>query len=470
MTIQPRAVSALSMIFLVAQIVSLFDSQAKAFSLTFRRSAFTQFGSHALYTSVMYKNDAPVLISKSNYALDIEDAVEISEVQEITYDLIRSAIVTFKDLTGHTVVPLNFIVPTKSKDWPQELWRLELGSIANDIRNGAYADQAEDLWNLGFEFFPSEGVLKTSDDVMQIAMRTYLALNSNLRVKTNFIVPDEDNSWPMETWGFKLGAVINKMKRSKNFDEVKLKLLDSGINLQTPGKLTYDIVKEALLQYRELKGDMFVPFRFIVPDKSEKWAENKWGLELGDVVRKIRCGEFLQNKRDELCAIGFVFESQRRGYSYELVKSALIIYKDVYSYMLIPKDFCIPENSTIWPEKLWGMKLGLTASDIKNKGYFTEKKQELISLGFEYESNNTRMSKREIVKVAALRYREIYGNFEVPRKFQVPFKSDDWPEETWGLKLGELSQRSAPGRDKKSKTPSPSPSRADNDHLVALGF
>ena len=472
MTNQPRTLSALSMIFLAAQIASLFDNQAKAFSSTYRRAAFTQFGSHALYTSVMYKSDAPAIISKSDYALDIEDTAESNEVQEITYDLVRSAIVTFKDLTGHTVVPLNFIVPTRSKDWPRELWRLELGNIANDIRNGAYTDQAEDLWNLGFEFFPSEGVLKTSDEVMQIAMKTYLKLNSNLRVKTNFIVPDEDNSWPMETWGFKLGAVINKMKRSKNFDEVRLNLLSSGINLQTHGKLTYELVKEALLQYREINGDMFVPFRFIVPDKSEKWAQNKWGMELGDVVRKIRCGELLQDKREELSAIGFVFESQRRGYSYESVKSALIIYKKVYNYMLIPKDFSIPENNTIWPEELWGMKLGVTASDIKNKGYFTEKKQELISIGFEFESNNTRMSKRETIKVASLRYREIYGNFEIPRKFQVPSNSEDWPAETWGLKLGELSDHKAESGGKKLKTPSTSraPSRADNDHLVALGF
>jgi hypothetical protein len=476
MTNQPRALSALRMIFLAAQIASLFDNQVKAFSSAYRRAAFTQFGSHALYTSVMYKNDAPAIISKSDYALDIEDAVESSEVQEITYDLIRSAIVTFKDLTGHTVVPLNFIVPSKSKDWPRELWRLELGNIANDIRNGAYPDQDEDLWNLGFEFFPSEGVLKTSDEVMQIAMKTYMKLNSNLRVKTNFIVPDEDNSWPMETWGFKLGAVINKLKRSKNFDEVKLNLLNSGINLQTPGKVTFDLVKEALLQYREINGDMFVPFRFIVPDKSEKWASNTWGMELGDVVRKIRCGEFLKDKREELGAIGFVFESQKVGYSYEFVKSALTIYKEVYNYMLIPKDFCIPENSTLWPEEFWGMELGLTASDIKNRGYFTEKKQELISMGFEFDFDNTnsRRSKRETVKMAALRYREINGNFDIPRKFQVPHNSEDWPEELWGLKLGELSERSAGSSGKKAKTPlpssAPSPSRADNDHLVALGF
>jgi hypothetical protein len=481
MTNQPRALSALRMIFLAAQIASLFDSQVKAFSSAYRRAVFTQFGSHTLYTSVMYKNDAPAIISKSDYALDIEDAVESSKAQEITYDFIRSAIVTFKDLTGHTVVPLNFVVPSKSKDWPRELWRLELGNIANDIRNGAYPHQDEDLWNLGFEFFPSEGVLKTSDDVMQIAMKTYMKLNSNLRVKTNFVVPDEDNSWPMETWGFKLGAAINKLKRSKNFEEVKLNLLNSGINLQTPGKLTFDLVKETLLQYREINGDMFVPFRFIVPHKSEKWAQNTWGMELGDVVRKIRCGELLEDKREELCAIGFMFESQRGGYSYEFVKSALIMYKKAYKYMLIPKDFRIPDNSTIWPEEFWGMKLGATASDIKNKGYFTEKKQELISVGFEYDSDNSnnRRSKRETVKMAAF---EINGNFEIPRKFQVPYNSEDWPEEMWGLKLGELSERSAGSGRKKVMTPSPSPSpyrtdnpspspsRADNDHLVALGF
>ena len=37
---------------------------------------------------------------------------------------------------------------------------------------------------------------------------------------------------------------------------------------------------------------------------------------------------------------------------------------------------------------------------------------------------------------ALVRYRELYGNQQVPGRFEVPDNSDDWPRETWKLKLG----------------------------------
>ena len=42
------------------------------------------------------------------------------------------------------------------------------------------------------------------------------------------------------------------------------------------------------------------------------------------------------------------------------------------------------------------------------------------------------------VKKALLRYKELYGDFNVKRRFIVPPGSADWPEDNWGCKLGSI--------------------------------
>ena len=41
----------------------------------------------------------------------------------------------------------------------------------------------------------------------------------------------------------------------------------------------------------------------------------------------------------------------------------------------------------------------------------------------------------EFKKRILLRYKEIYGDLLVPRRFIVPW-TQDWPEDTWGILLG----------------------------------
>ena len=42
------------------------------------------------------------------------------------------------------------------------------------------------------------------------------------------------------------------------------------------------------------------------------------------------------------------------------------------------------------------------------------------------------------VKKALLRYKELYGDFNVKRRFVVTSGSTDWPEDNWGCKLGSI--------------------------------
>ena len=77
---------------------------------------------------------------------------------------------------------------------------------------------------------------------------------------------------------------------------------------------------------------------------------------------KIRMGKYGEDKKSELVELGFLFDNQRAKYGFDLVKIALIRYKEIYGNFLVKQKFLIPTGdaaaSSQWPEKTWGIKLG----------------------------------------------------------------------------------------------------------------
>jgi hypothetical protein len=79
-------------------------------------------------------------------------------------------------------------------------------------------------------------------------------------------------------------------------------------------------------------------------------------------------------------------------------------------------------------------------AQLRSKSYLRENpgaEEKLSGLGFVLDTkvaaNDTRFHN---VYTALQRYKEIYGDMLVPQPFEVPDKSPDWPDDTWGLRLG----------------------------------
>jgi hypothetical protein len=133
-----------------------------------------------------------------------------------------------------------------------------------------------------------------------------------------------------------------------------------------------------------------------------------------------------------------------RGYGYERVKLALIKYKEINENLLAKRGFIIPTNNPLWPEEVWGMKLGSVINNIKSGLAYKEKKDELRELGLKVKNIDSvdyicpKPAKYgfDKIKLALLKYREIYGDVLVKRTFFVPTENAEWPEETWGMRLG----------------------------------
>ena len=73
-------------------------------------------------------------------------------------------------------------------------------------------------------------------------------------------------------------------------------------------------------------------------------------------------GKYGEDRKAELLELGFLFDNQRAKYGFELVKTALVRYKEIYGNFLVKQKFLIPSGDAAaaaqWPERTWGIKLG----------------------------------------------------------------------------------------------------------------
>jgi hypothetical protein len=230
---------------------------------------------------------------------------------------------------------------------------------------------------------------------------------------------------------------VNNIKGG-NYADQRDDLLKIGFSFD-PFQSKYYLVKVALIRYRELKGDMLVPRQFVIPEGDDKWHRNIWGMKLGTVVYNIRGGSSYADQREDLLSIGFCFDALQARY--DILKQALLRYKEINGDMLVPKSFEVPTDNDTWPSDLWGMKLGVAVYNIRGrKGSFSDKREDLLSMGFVY--NIHKRFDYECVRIAVYKYRELYhGSIRIPAVYNIP-KNDPWyPEETWGMCLGSLVTR-----------------------------
>ncbi|KAL3923534.1 MAG: hypothetical protein SGILL_001602 [Bacillariaceae sp.] len=105
----------------------------------------------------------------------------------------------------------------------------------------------------------------------------------------------------------------------------------------------------------------------------------------------------------------------------------------------VPVEFTVPDAEP-WPERTRGLPLGRSIEQLRSKSYLDENpgaEEKLKQIGFETDRKLSANDKRfQAVYLALKRYEEIYGDMLVPQPFVVPSESTDWPEESWGLRLG----------------------------------
>ena len=130
-----------------------------------------------------------------------------------SFEVVKRALLTHKDLYGTMLMRKNFIVPECHK-WPEETWGLLLGRVVQDIRGGRlHKNKHDELIENGF---PMIDPLQSSEEVYQLKsnLRLFKKIHGHFDVPVRFIIPEE-GPWDMEHWGMKLGKTVQGIKKRK---------------------------------------------------------------------------------------------------------------------------------------------------------------------------------------------------------------------------------------------------------------
>ena len=103
------------------------------------------------------------------------------------------------------------------------------------------------------------------------------------------VVPQGDVRFPVETWGMKLGSVIDNIRYFGTFAEHRVKLEELGVNFVI-SKVRFDKIFPALEAFRVVHNHFLVPVDFVVPRGDARYPSETWGMKLGERVDTIRSG------------------------------------------------------------------------------------------------------------------------------------------------------------------------------------
>lgn len=285
--------------------------------------------------------------------------------------------------------------------------------------------------------------LRFSNDKVLEMMRRYKEIYGDILVPHAFEIPNGSKEWAEHLHGIKLGILVVLIRRNICNALIRDDLLSMGFvySPQLTGKgYGYDLVKQALQRYKELNGDLLVSSTFCVPDSSVTWPKPLWGMKLGHTVTSIRRGKSYASMKEELKSMGFEHRNLhlQLTYGYDLVKLGLLQYKEWNGDMLVPAQFRIPFDSDDWAEGVRGMKLGYVTGSIRSGKCYTDMRDELIMIGFDFTPQFRGPYGYEAARVALLNYKELYGDMLIKTKFVVPDGDEEWPCDLWGMKLGQL--------------------------------
>jgi hypothetical protein len=222
----------------------------------------------------------------------------------------------------------------------------------------------------------------------------------------------------------------------------------------------FSSLSTALKVFHEQNDHFVVPHAFQVPQESPPnatdfpWPEETLGLSLGQEIREFVAASgsssspALLDTRRQLDTVGFPQVRDWKRFLWEQgALSALKRYKEVHRDLLVPRKFVVPREDPQWPQPTWGMNLGARVNSLRQKRKKLQEYQvqDLDAVGFVWVVADYTW---DVLFMPALRrYRELYGNCEVPQAFVVGEGPDEdnvadkWPAELEGYRLGRMVNR-----------------------------
>jgi hypothetical protein len=355
-------------------------------------------------------------------------------------------------------IPHSFVVPHDDSEWPRQLWGLKLGwKVQGILLRGTFIKYRAEFDRLGLT-----GKLGPVDDRAQqlmLAIKTYKLVNcvsdgSPVAIQIKFVVPHDSSDWPQELWGLKLGEKACNILHgyyAEYQDEFDALGLTSKLG---PTDLRAQRIIQAVKTYKRLHaipdgGSVAIPGSFVVPHDSSEWPQELWGMKLGAVTCGILHSGFYEEYRDIFDELGLSAKYPSIEDRVRDILLALKTYKRVHgipdgSQVMIPVSFVVPHDSPDWPQELWGLKLGSRTNCILHHGDYAQYRGEFDALGLTIKLGPID-DRAQRIMLALKTFKSVNNipensSLAVPTNFVVPRDNADWPQELWGMRLGETAR------------------------------
>ena len=296
-----------------------------------------------------------------------------------------SGFTQYKQHFGDCEVVVSFKIPGDDESWSEEVRGMNLGRILDNIRNrDDHKDIHEKLAALGVDLGPQNAGVDFERTF--VALTAFKRVNKHLKVLRDFVVPENDSNYPEHTWGVKLGAALRDIRCRGAFAEHKDRLIALGVdfNVDEINVVGFDVIYSALKVYKEIHGNVLIKQKFVVPENDDRYPKETHGMKLGDRVGHIRYHGSFAEHREQLEALGFHIKVPKIE-SFDVIYSALKVYKDIHGDLLVPAGFLVSQNDDQYPKEARGLKLGSRVMSIRNDGAYSEHREQLEALGFVYD-------------------------------------------------------------------------------------
>ena len=328
-----------------------------------------------------------------------------------TWDKTYTALKRYKDLNvpvaeqDHWTIPQKFVVPPGNASWPQSMWGMKLGTVVMSIRMGlTHKSHRKELEGLGLDFTVHR---QHSDwDQTYTAFTLYKDLyvspgnQSKWSIPHSFVVPHNTVSWPEAMWGMKLGRIRMGVTFKSHRKELESLGLDYSVrNQKRKASDSSDpswrrVSATCLGEAGDEDGS----------DGMEKKSVfyTTFGSALGypmisPPLPVPQPPSLSQSQQPHLQPPKQPQrqppppQQQRIKHRWDKTYAALKRYKDLHvcpdrqqDHWTIAARFVVPHNTASWPEPMWGMKLGMTASSIRQGKSYKNHRAQLESLGFDF--------------------------------------------------------------------------------------
>ena len=230
----------------------------------------------------------------------------------------------------------------------------------------------------------------------------YHNLYGNLLIPPTFIFALDDDEFGGVPLGDIVAGIRQQYWQTNDYtmtDADKRLLLSLGFEFKH-SRAQYALRYHELCLFKQFNGNLLIDRGYVVPHDGIEGGEVKWpyphrGSRLGQVVKNIRNKNTFSEHREDLEALGLVFDGKCA-----LILRAIEVYlknslhsdcgdmeKDINN---VPVRWKIPAPpdpySNRWPSELHGLRLGEALRRIRKKGAYAKYISEFTNLGLQVEA------------------------------------------------------------------------------------